>query len=1830
MSGTINTQTLRTANLYLAGTQVTASASEINILDGALISTTELNLLSGRTGTLLDSNNVSSYAVTAVIAGSGLTGGTGPGSTTLHVGAGNGIIVSADDITIDADTTGTTSSKSNNSGLEVTTSGLRMLGGCAANEVLAWDAANQVWKCSTVSGIGSLTGTGTDNYLARWNGTNALETSAIYQSDTSYIGIGTTDPTARLDVSGTTWLRGLSANSGLYVNESGYVGIATTNPLYALDVNGNARIQTLGAGSGNEVVTQSSGVLQTRTIDPRVWTGGNLVSGTGVSGQVSFFTGSTAISGSNNLWWDNANSRLGIGTSNPAYSLDVSGTINTQTLRTANLYLAGTQVTASASEINILDGALISTTELNLLSGRTGTLLDSNNVSSYAVTAVIAGSGLTGGTGPGSTTLHVGAGNGIIVSADDITIDADTTGTTSSKSNNSGLEVTTSGLRMLGGCSNGEVLKWNSSTSIWYCAPDTDTQGTATIAGSGVSGQVTFFTGSTAISGSNNLWWNNANSRLGIGFTNPVVSLDVASTVWLRGANANNQGLFVNSSGNVGIATTDPTARLDVSGTTWLRGLSANSGLYVNESGNIGIGTTAPGTSRLVVAGNTNTTQVVIRANSTQSNTNPLIQLQSSSGTPLMSITSDNQTNAFLGVGAGSANTYGSATSGGNNTFIGYLAGSSNTAGYGNTVLGSQALQRNTIGENNIALGYTALGSNISGANNIAIGVRALVYNTTAEGNISIGTNSSYNTTTGGNNITIGMSTLQNNTTGQRNIAIGTSAGNRSETGDGNVFLGYYAGFGSGPTSRTLSNYNIAIGSEAGYSLSNNSSSNIFIGYRAGYNETGSNKLYIDNNSAPAGSAFIYGDMSTDQLTFNANVGIGLTSPAAWIDISGSTTSKASLRIRSGSQPSSPATGDIYNSGTTLYYYNGSSWVDLGTTGTGSIAGSGATNQIAFFTGSTAISGSNNLWWDNANSRLGIGFTNPVVSLDVASTVWLRGANANNQGLFVNSSGNVGIATTDPTARLDVSGTTWLRGLSANSGLYVNESGYVGIATTNPLYALDVNGNARIQTLGAGSGNEVVTQSSGVLQTRTIDPRVWTGGNLVSGTGVSGQVTFFTGSTAISGSNNLWWDNANSRLGIGFTNPVVSLDVASTVWLRGANANNQGLFVNSSGNVGIATTDPTARLDVSGTTWLRGLSANSGLYVNESGNIGIGTTDPGTSRLVVAGNTNTTQVVIRANSTQSNTNPLIQLQSSSGTPLMSITSDNQVNTFIGYGAGAANNYVGGGGNNTFIGYLAGSYNSTGYYNTAIGTNALYSNTTGYDNVAIGYQALYNGDGVTNVAIGSGAYRNNTSGNSSVAIGYQALYYNTSGYINTVIGTQSLYLNTTGMGNVAIGPASGQGNQTGHYNIFIGYRTGYINSRSASNYNIAIGSEAGYSLSNNSSSNIFIGYRAGYNETGSNKLYIDNNSAPAGSAFIYGDMSTDQLTFNANVGIGLTSPAAWIDISGSTTSKASLRIRSGSQPSSPATGDIYNSGTTLYYYNGSSWVDLGTTGTGSIAGSGATNQIAFFTGSTAISGSNNLWWDNANSRLGIGFTNPVVSLDVASTVWLRGANANNQGLFVNSSGNVGIATTDPTARLDVSGTTWLRGLSANSGLYVNESGYVGIATTNPLYALDVNGNARIQTLGAGSGNEVVTQSSGVLQTRTIDPRVWTGGNLVSGTGVSGQVTFFTGSTAISGSNNLWWDNANSRLGIGTSNPAYSLDVSGTTWLRGLSANSGLYVNESGKHWYRNNRSRYIKTSSCWKHKYNTSCDKSKLNTIKYKSFNTASIIIRYSVDVNNVR
>ena len=168
----------------------------------------------------------------------------------------------------------------------------------------------------------------------------------------------------------------------------------------------------------------------------------------------------------------------------------------------------------------------------------------------------------------------------------------------------------------------------------------------------------------------------------------------------------------------------------------------------------------------------------------------------------------------------------------------------------------------------------------------------------------------------------------------------------------------------------------------------------------------------------------------------------------------------------------------------------------------------------------------------------------------------------------------------------------------------------------------------------------------------------------------------------------------------------------------------------------------------------------------------------------------------------------------------------------------------------------------------------------------------------NTVVGSQALPANSTGNSDAAFGFRALYTNTTGNGNTAIGTQALLMNSTGNNNTANG-----------------YDALYLNSDG--NENTAVGFQAGF-RNTSGSNNVFLGFKAGYYETGSNHLFIDNQTRTSlrdamGKSLIYGvfDVSPENqylhingnTTISGNVGIGTTTPAYMLDVNGDITSRA---------------------------------------------------------------------------------------------------------------------------------------------------------------------------------------------------------------------------------------------------------------------------------------------------------------------------------------
>ncbi|MCK6650768.1 MAG: hypothetical protein L6Q66_14015, partial [Bacteroidia bacterium] len=108
------------------------------------------------------------------------------------------------------------------------------------------------------------------------------------------------------------------------------------------------------------------------------------------------------------------------------------------------------------------------------------------------------------------------------------------------------------------------------------------------------------------------------------------------------------------------------------------------------------------------------------------------------------------------------------------------------------------------------------------------------------------------------------------------------------------------------------------------------------------------------------------------------------------------------------------------------------------------------------------------------------------------------------------------------------------------------------------------------------------------------------------------------------------------------------------------------------------------------------------------------------------------------------------------------------------------------------------------------------------------------------------------------------------------------------------------------------------------------------------------------------------------------------------------------------------------------------------------------------------------------------------------------------------------MIIDQNGNIGMGTNAPSTLLHLN--------SASSPAFRLVDGTQG---AGKVLTSDANGNATWQTAAAG----------------------------VTGTGTATQVAFWNTATSLSSNSNLYWDNTNGRLGVGSSTPQYRLTVSG---------------------------------------------------------------------------
>ena len=130
------------------------------------------------------------------------------------------------------------------------------------------------------------------------------------------------------------------------------------------------------------------------------------------------------------------------------------------------------------------------------------------------------------------------------------------------------------------------------------------------------------------------------------------------------------------------------------------------------------------------------------------------------------------------------------------------------------------------------------------------------------------------------------------------------------------------------------------------------------------------------------------------------------------------------------------------------------------TGGTGTLSGNGTPTQVAFYTALQTLSSSLNLFWDNINSRLGIGTSTPQFPLHVMGDIKSTGSSTAEHFILGGFAPDSIYPATDPNSSISWTGPDVMQLTTGGTArITINAAGNVGVGTTTPATTLDINGN---------------------------------------------------------------------------------------------------------------------------------------------------------------------------------------------------------------------------------------------------------------------------------------------------------------------------------------------------------------------------------------------------------------------------------------------------------------------------------------------------------------------------------------------------------------------------------------------------------------------------------------------------------------------------------------------------------------------------------------------------------------------------------------------------
>lgn len=247
------------------------------------------------------------------------------------------------------------------------------------------------------------------------------------------------------------------------------------------------------------------------------------------------------------------------------------------------------------------------------------------------------------------------------------------------------------------------------------------------------------------------------------------------------------------------------------------------------------------------------------------------------------------------------------------------------------------------------------------------------------------------------------------------------------------------------------------------------------------------------------------------------------------------------------------------------------------------------------------------------------------------------------------------------------------------------------------------------------------------------------------------------------------------------------------------------------------------------------------------------------------------------------------------------------------------------------------------------------------------------------------------------------------------------------------------------------------------------------------------------------------------------------------------------------------------PTAGYKGRMFISTDTFAFYRdtGTGWDLIGGPGTGTITGSGASGQVSYFNGSSTLAGSNNLFWDSTNNRLGIGTATPGVALDIHATgtnAQFNGTGSSNAYIVFQQAGTskwrIGNTFSSPNSFDIYNNATTTNALSISSS---NILSFIGVSNFDDVIRLKQN----LSSYATSSGYTTMFSTTG--------GGLYTLG-FYNGAGALSQISFTTAA-----SYSYTFPNASGTLAL-TSNLSSYLPLAGGTMSGSIIIENGLGTNQ----------------------------------------------------------